>query len=111
MTGALNIAAADVGDRCETPDGTPRLAGRVERIHQDAVSREVMLRIDQPAQGIAVVGACTVGDEGRVMASIYLYGPTLPTSRHPNSRNGRRGCVAYSKARRSPPSMYGCAGY
>jgi uncharacterized protein YndB with AHSA1/START domain len=75
MTGALNIAAADVGDRCETPDGTPRLAGRVERIHQDAVTREVMLRIDKPAQGIAVVGACTVGDEGRAMVSIYLYGP------------------------------------
>jgi uncharacterized protein YndB with AHSA1/START domain len=74
MTGALHIAGVDVGDRFETPDGTPRLAGRVERIHQDAVSREVMLRIDQPAQGIAVVGACTVGDEGRVMASIYLYG-------------------------------------
>ena len=36
MTGALNIAGANVGDRCETPDGTPRLAGRVERIHQDA---------------------------------------------------------------------------
>lgn len=75
LTGALNIATADVGDHCETPDGTPRLAGRVERIHQDAVSREVMLRIDQPTQGIAVVGACTVGDEGRAMASIYLYGP------------------------------------
>jgi uncharacterized protein YndB with AHSA1/START domain len=75
MTGALNIAAANVGDRCETPADTPRLAGRVERIHQDAISREVMLRIDEPAQGIAVVGACTVGDEGRAMASIYLYGP------------------------------------
>ena len=75
MTGALNIAAANVGDHCETPEGTPRLAGRVERIHQDAVSREVMLRIDQPAQGIAVVGACTVGDEGRALTSIYLYGP------------------------------------
>ena len=33
-----------------------------------------MSRIDQPAQGIVVVGACTVGDESRVMASIYLYG-------------------------------------
>jgi uncharacterized protein YndB with AHSA1/START domain len=74
LTGALNIAGADVGDRFETPDGTPRLAGRIERIHQDAVSREVMLHIDQPAQGIAVVGACTVGDESRVMASIYVYG-------------------------------------
>ena len=75
MTGALNISAANVGDRCETPAGVPRLAGRVERIHQDGVSREAMLRIDEPAQGIAVVGACTAGGQGRAMASIYLYGP------------------------------------
>jgi uncharacterized protein YndB with AHSA1/START domain len=72
---ALNLAGANVGDRRETPDGAPRLAGRVERIHQDANSREVMMRIDAPAQGIAVVGSCTMGDEGRAMASIYFYGP------------------------------------
>ncbi len=76
MTGALNIAGANVGDRCETPDGAPRLAGRVERIHQDANSREVMLRIDQPGAGHRRrSAACTVGDEGRAMASIFLYGP------------------------------------
>ncbi|MFI5506633.1 SRPBCC domain-containing protein [Mycobacterium sp. NPDC051804] len=75
MTSALNVATADVGDRVESPTHAPRLAGRVERIHQNGVSREVMLRIDQPAPGIAVVGACTVGQEGRAMAGIYLYGP------------------------------------
>jgi uncharacterized protein YndB with AHSA1/START domain len=75
MTTALNLGAANVGDRVEISGDAPRLAGRVERIHQDGISREVMMRIDQPSQGIAVVGACTVGDEGRVMASIYLYGP------------------------------------
>ena len=110
MTGALNIAAADVGDRRETPDGTPRLAGRVERIHQDAVSREVMLRIDEPAQGIAVVGAARSVTKAARWPASTCTDPTPPTSRPPNSRNGRRGCVASSKARRSPPSMYGCAG-
>lgn len=75
MTTALNLGAANVGDRVEISGDAPRLAGRVERIHQDGISREVMMRIDQPSPGIAVVGACTVGDEGRVMASIYLYGP------------------------------------
>lgn len=75
MTTALNLGAANVGDRVEISGDAPRLAGRIERIHQDGISREVMMRIDQPSQGIAVVGACTVGDEGRVMASIYLYGP------------------------------------
>jgi uncharacterized protein YndB with AHSA1/START domain len=74
ITDALNIAGANVGDECETPAGAPRLAGRVERVHQDAISREVMLRIAAPAPGIAVVGACTVGAEARAMASIYLYG-------------------------------------
>jgi uncharacterized protein YndB with AHSA1/START domain len=75
MTDALNIAGANVGDRRETPVGAPRLAGLVERVHQDANSREVMLRIDEPAQGVAVLGTCTVGDEARAMASIFLYGP------------------------------------
>ena len=78
MTTALNLGAANVGDRVEISGDAPRLAGRIERIHQDGISREVMMRIDQPSQGIAVVGACTVGDEGRVMASIYLYGPDAP---------------------------------
>lgn len=75
MTSALNIAGANVGDRCETSGEAPLLAGRVERIHQDAISREVMMHIDKPADGVAVVGTCTVGGEGRAMASIYLYGP------------------------------------
>jgi uncharacterized protein YndB with AHSA1/START domain len=75
MTAALNIAGANVGDRCESSSGAPRLSGVVERIHQDRNSREVMLRIDEPGAGVAVVGSCTVGDEARAMASIFLYGP------------------------------------
>ena len=36
---ALNLAGANVGDRRETPSDAPRLAGVVERVHQDAHSR------------------------------------------------------------------------
>jgi uncharacterized protein YndB with AHSA1/START domain len=75
VTDALHIAGANVGDRCETPTGAPRLAGVVERVHQDVNTRELMLRIDEPAQGIAVIGSCTIGDEARAIASIFIYGP------------------------------------
>jgi uncharacterized protein YndB with AHSA1/START domain len=74
LTSALSLAGANVGDRCETPSEAPRLAGTVERIHQDANSRELMLRLTEPANGVAVIGSCRVGDESRGMASIFLYG-------------------------------------
>jgi uncharacterized protein YndB with AHSA1/START domain len=75
LTTALNLAGANVGERREAPDGAPRLAGVVERVHQDANSREVMLRLDEPGDGIAVIGMFRMGDEARAVASIYFYGP------------------------------------
>ncbi|MGV0722616.1 hypothetical protein ABQF17_12935 [Mycolicibacterium elephantis] len=74
VTEALGIAGADVGDRCETQSGAPRLTSVVRRIHQDDNAREVMLRVDEPAPGVAIVGACTVAGQARVMATVYLYG-------------------------------------
>lgn len=74
MTAALNLEGANVGDRRETPSDAPRLAGVVERIHQDANSRDLMLRLDEPGQGVAVIGSCIVGDEARGMATVFLYG-------------------------------------
>ncbi len=75
ITEALNLAGVNVGDRRETPSDAPRLAGVVERVHQDAGSRELMLRLDEPADGIAVIGSFSMGDEARGMASLYFYGP------------------------------------
>ncbi|HJT92544.1 MAG TPA: hypothetical protein VJ777_11455 [Mycobacterium sp.] len=75
LTDALNLVGANVGDRRETPSGAPRLAGVVERVHQEAQSRQLMLRLDEPAQGIALIGSFSMGDEARGMASIYFYGP------------------------------------
>ncbi|MFV9634876.1 SRPBCC family protein [Mycobacterium neumannii] len=74
VTGALNLMGANVDERRESSKGAPRLAGVVERVHQDRTVRELMMRIDQPAEGVAIVGTCTVADQAFVMASIYLYG-------------------------------------
>ncbi|TFV55463.1 SRPBCC domain-containing protein [Mycobacterium sp. PS03-16] len=74
LSSALGVDRADVDDRRETPDGAPRLAGVVERVEQSRGWRTVMLRLDEPAEGIAVIGMYTVGDTAHAMVSLYLYG-------------------------------------
>ncbi len=71
---SLGIAGVDVGERLETPSGAPQLRGIVERIHHSADFRDVMVRLDTPGPGIAVVGGCVAGGQTRVMVSLYLYG-------------------------------------
>ena len=75
LTEALNVAGANVGERRQTPPDAPHLAGVVARIHQDVNARELTMRIDEPAPGIASVGACAMGDQARAMASVYFFGP------------------------------------
>ena len=67
-----------------------------------------MIRLDEPGEGVAVIGSCTVGDEARAIASIFLYGTKVLTPRPPSRRIGRPGCVASTKVNASPLSMYGC---
>jgi uncharacterized protein YndB with AHSA1/START domain len=74
LVAALNMAGANVGERRETASPAPRFAGIVERVHQDAQSRELMLRLDEPCKGIAVVGTFQMGDQASGIVSLYLYG-------------------------------------
>ncbi|SEH51219.1 Uncharacterized conserved protein YndB, AHSA1/START domain [Mycolicibacterium rutilum] len=74
VTAALGLAGADVGERRETPSDAPPLAGAVSHIHQDGRARLISVRIDRPAAGVALVGACTVGEQAYTTVSIYLYG-------------------------------------
>lgn len=74
LTDALSLTGRNVGERIQTPSGAPQLAGVVERIHQDATKREVTLRLEEPGEGIAVLGTYRMGDEARVSSSIFFYG-------------------------------------
>ncbi|MGE2691130.1 SRPBCC family protein [Mycolicibacterium pulveris] len=80
VTQALNLAGANVGDRCESPSAAPRLAGVVERVRQDPNSRELMIRLDEPAPGVAVIGSFAMGEQSRAVATIFFYGPDAADS-------------------------------
>lgn len=74
LTDALGLSATDVGDRCQTTGAAPTLAGVVDLVHQDTALRDVIVRLEQPAAGLAVFGGFTAGDHGRMMITIYFYG-------------------------------------
>jgi hypothetical protein len=53
----------------------PPLAGVVERgAGEGTNAHEVLLRLDEPAPGVALVGAYTWGGQTYVMVSLYLFG-------------------------------------
>jgi len=74
ITSALNLVDANTGERRSTSADAPRLAGVVEYVQQDQKARELILKIDQPMDGIAIIGSFKRGDEARGVVLIYLYG-------------------------------------
>lgn len=74
LTGKLNLDAADVGEERTTPQQPERLAGVVERVHQDDKQRYVLLRLSEPAPGIALIGTYCFGNDTNASMAIYFYG-------------------------------------
>ncbi|HEX2886555.1 hypothetical protein [Vineibacter terrae] len=74
LTAALDLAGANVGERRQSPAVGPRLASTVERVKQDDKSREAMLRLDQPAPGIALIGSYVWDQSGQGAVSLFFYG-------------------------------------
>ncbi len=63
-----------VGQQWRAPrDGVPMLAGVVEAVGEGKKPQNVLLRIDEPAPGIASLGAFDCGAV-QVMVSLFLYG-------------------------------------
>jgi uncharacterized protein YndB with AHSA1/START domain len=73
LTAQLGIARVDAGDRCTTPQ-PEQLSGVVERIEQDAQQRFVLMRLDAPAPGVAIIGTYDARPLVNVSANVYFYG-------------------------------------
>lgn len=73
LTEGLGLAGADVGEEriLQTPE---KLSGIVERVEQDDRQRYVLLRLSQPAPGIALIGTYGVGDAAYASMAFYVYG-------------------------------------
>jgi len=79
LTSALGVSGAMVGQRFRTGSRVPALSGMVERVGEGAHPEEMLLRLDEPAPGIAHLFAMPMG--GQVLLSIrfYLYGNRAST--------------------------------
>lgn len=71
---SLGLAAADAGDRWTAPAQPESLSGTsgtIARIQQDAKQRYILLRLEEPVPGIAILGTYNAGE--RTNASLYGY--------------------------------------
>jgi uncharacterized protein YndB with AHSA1/START domain len=73
LTAAVGVQGVSVGQRFSAPDGVPPLGGVVEYVSENPY--DTLLRIDEPAPGIAALGLAGYPG-GPIMAAInfYLYG-------------------------------------
>src|SRR5262249_47757600 len=74
LTGALGMVGAARDQLVRTPAGAPPLAGLVERVGEEAYPEELLLRLDEPAPGIAHLFAMEMGGQVYLSIRCYLYG-------------------------------------
>jgi uncharacterized protein YndB with AHSA1/START domain len=73
-TTRLGLAGANLGDARRIAAGARELSGIVECVHQTALHRYLLLRLDAPTPGIAVLGAYSMGGRTMMGLSLYFYG-------------------------------------
>ena len=80
LSGALNLQGVIQGDRCSTKDTeAPTLGGSVEFVDHGTPIHEVLLRVDEPAFGLVLIGAYTWGGKTHTALSFYFYGEGAST--------------------------------
>ena len=79
LTGALGLSGAVAGEPIASASSAPRLSGHVERVGSDAFP-EVLLRLDEPAPGVAHLFAMPMGGNVCLSIRIYLFGDRSPSA-------------------------------
>jgi uncharacterized protein YndB with AHSA1/START domain len=74
LTDALGLAGVVVGQRFSASAAAPPLAGVVERVGEEAYPEELLLRLDEPAPGLAHLFAMSMGGQVYLSMRCYLYG-------------------------------------
>lgn len=73
LVGPLGLAGAVEGQRVSTAAGAPRLAGVAERVGPSEYP-DLLLRLDEPAPGIAHLFALPMAGQVFLPVRVYLYG-------------------------------------
>jgi uncharacterized protein YndB with AHSA1/START domain len=79
LTRPLGLAGATVGQQVNTSRGAPPLAGLVESVGQGQWP-ELLVRLDEPAPGIAHLFPMAMGGQVLLTLRFYLYGDQAPAA-------------------------------
>ncbi len=86
LSGALGIAGAAAGQTVTGSGGAPPFAGTVELAEAVKDHHTVMVRLEQPAPGVASIGGFDCGGMVMAMVSFYLYGERAPAAAERDAR-------------------------
>lgn len=89
LTRQLDLAGADAGEQRTTPPQPEALSGVIERVQQHGRDRSLMMRLNAPAPGVALIGTYGAGPRVNVSASIYFYGDDADTRAAASEQNWR----------------------
>jgi uncharacterized protein YndB with AHSA1/START domain len=79
LTDRLALSGADAGDRRTTRAQPEGLSGVIERIQQHAHERVLVMRLDAPGPGAALIGTAGAGPQVIVNVILYFYGEDAAT--------------------------------
>jgi len=71
----LALSGAALGEERDTSrNGAPQLVGTVARVAANPQTSELMLRLERPAPGVALIGTYVWESQVKVAISLYIYG-------------------------------------
>ena len=74
LTGALAIGGVNAGEQLTTGARPEPLSGVVERLQQDRTLRFVLMRLDRPSPGVALIGTHHAATNVYASVSLFFYG-------------------------------------
>lgn len=75
LMGKLGLPALAVGTKIQSQAGTAPLTGTVERIKPEPPSNEIVVRLDAPVSGAAILQTAGFGGQTYFFGSFYFFGP------------------------------------
>jgi len=76
LMGKLGLPSLTAGAKIRSLAGTPPLSGVVEQAGPESHPNNLIVRLDEPSPGAAVLSTCGMGEHTFFVASFYFFGST-----------------------------------
>jgi len=75
LMGRLGVPSLAAGAKVQSRAGTAPLAGVVEKAGPESQPNQVVVRLDEPTPGAALLSTCGMGEHAFFVGSFYFFGP------------------------------------